>query len=469
MTDAFADVIAANRRYAAEFHLSGLKPVAAAGLAVVTCMDSRIEPLAMLGLKPGDAKIMRNAGARVTTDVLRTLVVATHLLGVRRVMVVPHTKCRMAAVTEAEIDGRLRPAGPRRLAPRAIRQTAAMTYAPAADRYDTMTYRRVGDSGLRLPVISLGLWHNFGDETPLSNQRAILRRAFDLGITHIDLANNYGPPYGAAEANFGRILAADFARHRDELIISTKAGYDMWPGPYGEWGSRKYLLASLDQSLARMGLDYVDIFYSHRFDPDTPLEETMGALDTAVRSGRALYAGISSYSAERTAEAAAILRDLGTPLLIHQPSYSLLNRWVEEGEPGLLDTLEDEGVGCIAFSPLAQGMLTDRYLDGIPADSRAARGTSLSPDLLTDDALRHVRALDEMAAARGQSLAQMALAWVLRDRRVTSALIGASSVGQLDANVASIERLAFTDDELATIDWHAVDAGINLWARSSTA
>jgi L-glyceraldehyde 3-phosphate reductase len=352
---------------------------------------------------------------------------------------------------------------------RAIRQTAAMTYEAAADRYDTMTYRRVGDSGLRLPVICLGLWHNFGDETPLSNQRAILRRAFDLGITHIDLANNYGPPYGAAEVNFGRILAADFAGHRDELIISTKAGYDMWPGPYGEWGSRKYLLASLDQSLARMGVDYVDIFYSHRFDPDTPLEETMGALDTAVRSGRALYAGISSYSAERTAEAAAILRDLGTPLLIHQPSYSLLNRWVEEGEPSLLDTLEDESVGCIAFSPLAQGMLTDRYLDGIPADSRAARGTSLSPDLLTDDALRHVRALDEMAAARGQSLAQMALAWVLRDRRVTSALIGASSVEQLDANVASIEHLGFTDDELATIDRHAVDAGINLWARSSTA
>ena len=351
----------------------------------------------------------------------------------------------------------------------AIRQTAAMTYAAAADRYATMPYRRVGDSGVRLPAISLGLWHNFGDETPSSNQRAILRRAFDRGITHIDLANNYGPPYGAAEANFGRIFAADFARHRDELIISTKAGYDMWPGPYGEWGSRKYLLASLDQSLARIGVDYVDIFYSHRFDPDTPLEETMGALDTAVRSGRALYAGISSYSAERTAEAAAILRDLGTPLLIHQPSYSLLNRWVEEGEPSLLDTLEDEGVGCIAFSPLAQGMLTDRYLDGVPADSRAARGTSLSPDLLTDDALRHVRALDEMAAARGQSLAQMALAWVLRDRRVTSALIGASSVGQLHANVASIERLAFTDDELATIDRHAVDAGINLWVRSSTA
>src|ERR687891_155466 len=344
-----------------------------------------------------------------------------------------------------------------------------MTYVAASDRYEVIQYRRCGRSGLQLPGVSLGLWQNFGYDRPLETQREIILRAFDLGVSHIDLANNYGPPYGSAEENFGRIMARDLGPYRDELIISTKAGYDMWPGPYGEWGSRKYLLASLDQSLARMGVDYVDIFYSHRFDPDTPLEETMGALDTAVRSGRALYAGISSYSAERTAEAAAILRDVGTPLLIHQPSYSMLNRWVEEGEPSLLDTLEDEGVGCIAFSPLAQGMLTDRYLDGIPADSRAARGTSLSPDLLTDDALRHVRALDEMAAARGQSLAQMALTWVLRDRRVTSALIGASSVGQLDANVASMERLAFTDDELATIDRHAVDAGINLWARSSTA
>jgi L-glyceraldehyde 3-phosphate reductase len=341
------------------------------------------------------------------------------------------------------------------------------TYVAADGRYDRMTYRRVGDSGLHLPAVSLGLWHNFGDTTPTSTQRAILRRAFDLGVTHVDLANNYGPPYGSAETNFGRVFAEDFAPYRDELVISTKAGYDMWPGPYGEWGSRKYLLASLDRSLDRMGLDYVDIFYSHRFDPDTPLEETMGALDTAVRSGRALYAGISSYSAQRTAEAASILRDLGTPLLIHQPSYSLLNRWVEEGEPNLVETLEAEGVGCIAFSPLAQGMLTDRYLDGIPADSRAAQHTSLSPDLLTPEALGHIRALNVMAAKRGQSLAQMALAWVLRDERVTSALVGASSVRQLEANVAAIDNLGFTDDELATIDRHAVDAGINLWASSS--
>jgi len=342
-----------------------------------------------------------------------------------------------------------------------------MTYIAADNRYETLPYRHVGRSGLKLPAISLGLWQNFGDETPLATQRAILRRAFDLGVTHIDLANNYGPPYGSAEINFGRIFAEDFARYRDELIISTKAGYDMWPGPYGEWGSRKYLLASLDQSLDRMGIGYVDIFYSHRFDPDTPLEETMGALDTAVRSGKALYAGISSYSAERTAEAAAILRDLGTPLLIHQPSYSLLNRWVEDGEPSLLDTLEDEGVGCIAFSPLAQGMLTDRYLGGVPADSRAARGTSLSPDLLTDETLRHIRALNEIAAERHQSLAQMALAWVLRDQRVTSAVIGASSVAQLEANVAAASNFAFTDDELAAIDGHAVDSGINIWSRSS--
>jgi L-glyceraldehyde 3-phosphate reductase len=342
-----------------------------------------------------------------------------------------------------------------------------MTYVAAEGRYTTMTYRRVGRSGLQLPAVSLGLWHNFGDETPRATQRATIRRAFDLGISHFDLANNYGPPYGSAEINFGRILANDLAPYRDELVISTKAGYDMWPGPYGEWGSRKYLLASLDQSLARMGLDYVDVFYSHRLDPETPLDETMGALDTAVRSGRALYAGISSYSPERTAEAAAILGSLGTPLLIHQPSYSLLNRWVEDGEPSLLDTLEDAGVGCIAFSPLAQGMLTDRYLEGVPAGSRAAQGTSLTPDMLTDDALRHVRALNEMAMARGQSLAQMAIAWVLRDPRVTSALIGASSVEQLEANVAAIEQLAFSDDELATIDRHAVDAGINLWAPSS--
>jgi L-glyceraldehyde 3-phosphate reductase len=325
----------------------------------------------------------------------------------------------------------------------------------------------VGDSGLQLPAVSLGLWHNFGDTTPISTQRAILRRAFDLGVTHVDLANNYGPPYGSAETNFGRIFAEDFAPYRDELVISTKAGYDMYPGPYGEWGSRKYLLASLDRSLERMGLDYVDIFYSHRFDPDTRLEETMGVLDTAVRSGRALYAGISSYSAQRTAEAAAILRDLGTPLLIHQPSYSLLNRWVEEGEPNLLETLDAEGVGCIAFSPLAQGMLTDRYLDGIPADSRAAQNTSLSPDLLTAEALGHIRALNVMAAKRGQSLAQMALAWVLRNERVTSALVGASSVKQLEANVAALDNLGFTDEELRAIDDDAVDAGINLWLSSS--
>jgi L-glyceraldehyde 3-phosphate reductase len=343
-----------------------------------------------------------------------------------------------------------------------------MTYAPADDRYETMSYRRVGRSGLKLPAVSLGLWHNFGDQTPLETQRAILRRAFDLGITHFDLANNYGPPYGSAESNFGQIMASDLAAHRDELIISTKAGYDMWPGPYGEWGSRKYLLASLDQSLDRMGLEYVDIFYSHRFDPETPLEETMGALDAAVRSGRALYAGISSYSADETAEAAALLRGLGTPLLIHQPSYSMLNRWVEQGEPSLLETLVEEGVGCIAFSPLAQGMLTDRYLDGIPAGSRASRGTSLSPDLLTEESLGHIRALNEIAKKRDQSLAQMAIAWVLRGERVTSALIGASSVEQLEANVAAVDNLEFTDDELAAIDQDAVEAGINIWSRSST-
>jgi L-glyceraldehyde 3-phosphate reductase len=342
------------------------------------------------------------------------------------------------------------------------------SYVAAEGRCDRMTYRRLGGSGLHLPAVSLGLWHNFGDTTPISTQRAILRRAFDLGITHIDLANNYGPPYGSAETNFGRIFAEDLAPYRDELVISTKAGYDMYPGPYGEWGSRKYLLASLDRSLDRMGLDYVDIFYSHRFDPDTRLEETMGALDTAVRSGRALYAGISSYSAQRTAEAAAILRGLGTPLLIHQPSYSLLNRWVEEGEPNLLETLEAEDVGCIAFSPLAQGMLTDRYLDGIPADSRAAQNTSLSPDLLTAEALGHIRALNVTAAKRGQSLAQMALAWVLRDERVTSALVGASSVRQLEANVATLDNLRFTDEELRAIDDDAVDAGINLWLQSSS-
>jgi len=334
------------------------------------------------------------------------------------------------------------------------------------DRYARMSYRRCGRSGLRLPAVSLGLWHNFGDDAPIDTQRAILRRAFDLGITHFDLANNYGPPYGSAEQNFGRHLREDFRPYRDELVISTKAGYDMWPGPYGEWGSRKYLLASLDASLRRMGLDYVDIFYSHRFDPDTPLEETMGALDTAVRSGRALYAGISSYSPQRTREAIGILRSLGTPLLIHQPSYSMLNRWIEEG---LLDVLGDEGVGCIAFSPLAQGMLTDRYLDGIPAGSRASQGKSLDPAMLDESTLRHIRALNGVAGERGQSLAQLALSWALRDERVTSVLIGASSVAQLEANVAALDGPELTDDELARIDAHAVDSGINLWQRSSQA
>ena len=347
--------------------------------------------------------------------------------------------------------------------------TTPPPYRAADDRYGRLSYRRCGRTGLQLPAISLGLWHNFGDDKPFDTQRAILRRAFDRGVTHFDLANNYGPPYGSAEANFGRHLAGDFRPYRDELVISTKAGYDMWPGPYGEWGSRKYLLASLDQSLTRMGLDYVDIFYSHRVDPDTPLEETMGALDTAVRQGKALYAGISSYSAERTREAAAILRDMGTPLLIHQPSYSMLNRWIEHGSPSVLDVLEDEGAGCIAFSPLAQGMLTDRYLDGVPAGSRAAQGKSLDPALLTDESLTHVRALNEMARQRGQSLAQMALAWALRDSRITSVLIGASSVEQLDDSLDALGRLAFGADELAAIEQHAVDTGINLWAQSSDA
>jgi L-glyceraldehyde 3-phosphate reductase len=340
-----------------------------------------------------------------------------------------------------------------------------VTYLAADGRYDAMTYRRCGRSGIQLPAISLGLWHNFGGETPLETQRAIARRAFDLGITHFDLANNYGPPYGSAEENFGRLLASDFKPYRDELIVSTKAGWDMWPGPYGDLGSRKYLLASLDQSLARLGLDYVDIFYSHRFDPDTPLEETMGALDTAVRSGRALYAGISSYSPERTLEAATILRRMGTPLLIHQPSYSMLNRWIEHG---LLDTLEEIGAGCIAFSPLAQGMLTSKYLDGVPAESRMARDSSLSPDLLTEQNLTHIRALNGIAEQRGQSLAQLALAWALRDPRVTSVLVGASSVGQLEDNVAALDQLDFTDDELAEIDRHAVEGGIDLWRGSSS-
>jgi len=337
-------------------------------------------------------------------------------------------------------------------------------HAPAEDRYERMPYRRTGRSGVLLPAISLGLWWNFGHDRPFETSRAIVRRAFDLGITHFDLANNYGPPYGSAEENFGRILRDDLRPYRDELLISTKAGYDMWPGPYGEWGSRKYLLASLDQSLARLGLEYVDVFYSHRFDPETPLEETMGALDTAVRQGKALYAGISSYSAAKTREAAAILDDLGTPLLIHQPSYSMLNRWIE---PELLDALGELGAGCITFSPLAQGMLTDRYLNGIPEGARATRPYSLSPDLLSDESLAKIRALNELAAGRGQTLAQMALAWTLRDPRVTSTLVGASSVEQLEDNVGAIENLAFSDDELAEIDRHATDSGINLWAASS--
>ncbi len=339
-------------------------------------------------------------------------------------------------------------------------------YAAADDRYEQMPYRRVGRSGLKLPAVSLGFWHNFGDDAPVSRQRQIMRRAFDLGITHFDLANNYGPPYGAAEINAGRILEEDFRRHREELVISTKAGWDMWPGPYGDLGSRKYLLDSLEQSLRRLRLDHVDIFYHHRFDPDTPMEETLAALDTAVRQGKARYVGISSYSAERTRQAVAILRDLGTPLLIHQPSYSMLNRWIEAG---LLDVLGDEGVGCVGFSPLAQGMLTDRYLGGIPAGSRAAAGTSLSTELLTEANLGRIRALHEIASGRGQSLAQMAIAWTLRNQRVTSSLIGASSVAQLEDCAAAVERLDFSADELAAIDRHAVEGGINLWEGPSTA
>ena len=335
-----------------------------------------------------------------------------------------------------------------------------MTYVPAADRYGAMRYRRSGRSGLDLPLVSLGLWHNFGGVDPLERSRAIVRRAFDLGITHFDLANNYGPPYGSAEETFGKLLRDDLRPYRDELVISTKAGYDMWPGPYGEWGSRKYLLASLDQSLRRMALDYVDIFYSHRFDPSTPLEETMGALDTAVRQGKALYAGISSYTAEQTQEAVRIMRSLGTPILIHQPSYSLINRWIEGG---LLDVLRAEGIGCIAFSPLGQGLLTDKYLDGIPEGSRASRDSSLSPDQLDEPTLAKVRALNAVAAGRGQSLAQLAIAWVLREERVTSALIGASSVEQLEANIAALDGLSFSDDELAEVDRYATESDINIW------
>ncbi|MDQ0820022.1 L-glyceraldehyde 3-phosphate reductase [Arthrobacter sp. V4I6] len=344
-----------------------------------------------------------------------------------------------------------------------------MTYVAAENRYDSMPYRRVGRSGLKLPAISLGLWHNFGDDLPFATQRAILRRAFDLGVTHFDLANNYGPKAGSAETNFGRHLRDDFAPYRDELIISTKAGYHMWPGPYGEWGSRKYLLASLDQSLNRMGLDYVDIFYSHRPDPETPMEETMGALDRAVRSGKALYAGISSYTPEQTLEAARILKELGTPLLIHQPSYSLLNRWTENGSPNLYEVLDQVGAGSIGFSPLAQGMLTDRYLNGIPADSRAAQEKSLDGNSITEDKLERVRGLQQIAESRRQSLAQMAIAWILRDQSkgspVTSALVGASSVEQLEDTLAAINRLDFSAEELAAIDRFAVESEINLWAQ----
>lgn len=338
-------------------------------------------------------------------------------------------------------------------------------YRADPDRYDErMPYRRVGRSGLKLPAVSLGLWHNFGDDVPFATQRDILRRAFDLGITHFDLANNYGPPYGAAEENFARHLRRDFAPYREQLVISTKAGWDFWPGPYGDLGSRKYLLDSLDASLQRMGIDHVDIFYHHRADPDTPLEETMGALDYAVRSGRARYVGISSYSPSRTRQAVEILNALGTPLLIHQPSYSMLNRWVEEG---LLDTLDELGVGCIAFSPLAQGMLTDKYLQGIPQGSRAAQGKSLSKDLLTAQNLERIAALNRIAADRGQTLAQLAIAWVLRRPEVTSALIGASSVRQLEDSAAAVTGLGFSEAERAAIDEHARDGGLNLWARPS--
>jgi len=343
---------------------------------------------------------------------------------------------------------------------------AGVTYVAAANRYSSMRYRRSGRSGVLLPELSLGLWQNFGDNRPMDTQRAIVRYAFDHGVTHFDLANNYGPPYGSAETNFGRILRQDLAAYRDELFVSTKAGWDMWPGPYGDHGSRKYLLASLDQSLRRMGLDYVDVFYSHRADPDTPLEETMGSLDSAVRQGKALYVGVSSYSARRTAEAVRILRELGTPLLIHQPSYSLLNRWIEES---LLDTLEREGVGCIAFTALAQGLLTDKYLQGVPADSRmAGPDATLSRDLLTEQNLKHIRALNEIAQRRGQSLAQMALAWCLRDERITSVVVGASSVQQLQNSLGALDRADFTVDELAEIDGHAVEGGVDLWRSSSS-
>jgi L-glyceraldehyde 3-phosphate reductase len=340
-----------------------------------------------------------------------------------------------------------------------------MTYSAAENRYDSMPYRRVGRSGLRLPAISLGLWHNFGDDKPFETQRAILRRAFDLGVTHFDLANNYGPPYGSAETNFGRHFKDDFKPYRDQLIISSKAGYDMWPGPYGDGGSRKYLRASLDQSLRRMGLDHVDIFYSHRVDPTTPLEETMGALAHAHRQGKALYVGISSYSPELTVEAWKILKSEGVPLLIHQPSYSMVNRWIEHG---LLDTLQELGVGCIAFSPLAQGMLTGKYLDGIPDNARAAKDGSFSKGFLTPKNLKHIRALNELAKERGQTLAQMAIAWVLRDPRVTSALIGARTLEQLEDSLGVLRNLHFNEEELEKIDRYATDAGIDIWKASSS-
>ncbi len=336
-------------------------------------------------------------------------------------------------------------------------------YVPTGERYEAMQYRRCGRSGLRLPAISLGLWQNFGDDFPLQNSRAILRRAFDLGITHFDLANNYGPPYGSAEKNFGRIFAEDFGPYRDELVISTKAGWDMWPGPYGEFGSRKYLLASLDQSLSRMGLDYVDIFYSHRFDPDTPLRETMGALDYAVRSGKARYVGISSYGPQRTKQAVDVLRELGTPLLIHQPSYSMFNRWIEDE---LLDVLERDGIGAIV-SPLAQGLLTDKYLGGIQDDSRVRRGNYFSAEMVSEEKLTRARALNEIAKRRGQTLAQLAISWALRDERVTSALLGASSVQQLEQNVAALDERDFTAEELAEIDGHAQEGGVDLWRETS--
>ncbi|MET9678064.1 L-glyceraldehyde 3-phosphate reductase [Streptomyces sp. NPDC006482] len=341
--------------------------------------------------------------------------------------------------------------------------TDSPLYRASADRYDAMEYRRSGRSGLKLPAVSLGLWHNFGDDRALDSQRAILRRAFDLGVTHFDLANNYGPPPGSAELNFGKLFAQDFAPYRDELIVSTKAGYEMHPGPYGEWGSRKYLMSSLDASLKRMGLDYVDIFYSHRFDPDTPLEETMGALASAVQQGKALYVGVSSYTAEQTAEAARILREMGVPALIHQPSYSMINRWTEDD--GLLDTLEAAGMGCISFVPLAQGLLTNKYLKGIPEGSRATQGKSLDPNLLSDEVLRRLRGLAGIAERRGQSLAQLALSWVLRDERMTSALIGASSVAQLEENVAALAGAPLTEEDLKEIDSFAVDTeGVNIWA-----